>query len=226
MKSKITFLLILAIFAASCKKTTDVNVTVSTSGKLTYKLVDDGGKGIPNVKVSLFDNINSYYNTSVLLDTRSTDQNGVADFGDLNPSTYLVVPDSPMVNNIKYFFREYVQVITGNTKQRDVKVSDFSATLNLNVKLYSTGLALKNAGVLLIPSNKFVYSTSIANLSGIAEFKGVTTDNGAATFKVPSTKAYTIVIYNMSTNIVSTTYTYFSLDKGATVNLSMITYSF
>ena len=201
MKSKFTLLILLVAIFASCKKTTNVDVKLSTSGKLSYRLTDDAGKGLPNVKVSLFDRQDNNSNTNILLDTRLTDPNGVADFGDLNPNNYLLVADSPKVNNIAYFIQEYVQVITGGVKQREVKVTDHSGTFNVVVKSYTNpNQLLKNIGVLMIPSDKFNYSLSTAANLKVADFSGLTNADGFLTFKVPSNKRYTVFFYNSVTN--------------------------
>src|SRR5690606_3165249 len=108
MKLKLAYLMLLSVVFASCKKTTEVDLSISNSGKLTYKLTDASGKGLPNVKVSLYDHLDSYYaSNSILIDERRTDGNGQVDFGDLNPKSYLIVADSAKVNNVNYIVRDY-----------------------------------------------------------------------------------------------------------------------
>jgi len=222
MKSKFTLLILLLAVFASCKKNNDVEVTVSTSGKLTYKMLDDSGKGLPNVKVSLFDNLGTYNNNgAILLDTRLTDQNGLADFGDLNPKTYMVIPDSPMVNNVKYYILDYVQVVTGKTKNKEVKVSDNSGTFNFTVKSNYNNQLLKDIGILMIPYNKFTYQSSATGFFNIADYKGVTNDAGFVSFKVPSNKMYSIYIYNITTNASYGTVNYNTVLPNATINMPL-----
>ncbi|PTS99901.1 hypothetical protein DBR11_11325 [Pedobacter sp. HMWF019] len=217
MKSKFTLFILLLAILASCKKTTNVDVTVSTSGKLSYKLLDGSGKGLPNVKVSLFDNLENYYYTSrILLDTRTTDQNGLADFGDLNPRNYLLIPDSPMVNNVKYSIQDYVQVTAGKTKIKEVKVTDCVGTFTFLIKSYFTSLPAKNIGILLIPANKSFYSSTATPYLNIADYKGITDDSGSASFKVPSNKEYVACIYNTTTNV------YYNLINSMTVQTNAI----
>jgi len=227
MKSKFTlFILLLSVFA-SCKKTNNVDVTVSTSGKLSYKLLDDSGKGIPNVKVSIFDTPDNYYsNAKILLDTRLTDQNGLADFGDLNPRSYLIVLDSPMVKNIKYNIQEYVQVITGKTKEKEIKVPDYSGTMNFKVTApYNNNQPQRNIGLLLIPAYKYGYNLTIDAYLRLAEFKGVTNDTGMISFKVPSNKDYYVLAYNITTNQVYGAGSYPPVQKDGTVNQSFYIYN-
>ena len=200
MKSNFTFLVLLLAIFASCKKTNNVDIKLSNSGKLSYKLTDATGKGLPNVKISLFDRQENYSNFGILLDTRLTDFNGQADFGDLNPSNYMIIADSPKVNNVAYYVQEYVQVTTGTLKLKEVKVTDFSGTFNLTVKSYNTNQALKNIGVLIIPANKFNYSLSTTANFKIADFAGLTNDAGSISLIIPSNKQYVVYLYNSITN--------------------------
>ncbi|MBO9675626.1 MAG: hypothetical protein J7577_19420 [Sphingobacteriaceae bacterium] len=224
MKSKLTLLILLAVVVISCKKTTNVDVKLSTSGKLTYRLTDDAGKGLANVKVSLFDRADGYYsNYNILLETRVTDPNGLADFGDLNPNNYMLVTDSAKVNNVAYLVQEYVQVITGATKAKETKVTDFSGTFALTVRSYNNQ-PLKNIGVIMIPSNKFNYSSTTAANLKVADFSGVTNDAGLITFRIPSAKQYLVYLYNTVTNASYNYNNGISVQKDATVNYSMSIY--
>lgn len=225
MKSKLTLLILLVAVFISCKKTTNVDVKLSTSGKLTYKLTDDAGKGLANVKVSLFDRTDTYYsNTNILLETRLTDPSGLADFGDLNPSNYLLVADSAKVNNVAYIVQEYVQVLTGAVKAKETKVTDYSGTFALTVRSYNNNQPLKNIGVIMVPSNKFNYSSTTATNLKVADFTGVTNDAGLITFKIPSNKQYAVYLYNTVTNASYNYNNSVSVQKDATVNYLMNIY--
>lgn len=222
MNSKLTLLILLLAAFTSCKKTTNLDIKLSTSGKLIYKLTDDAGKGLPNVKISLFDRQDNYSN--MLLDVRSTDKNGLADFGDLNPKNYQLIADSIKVNNISYSVQEYVQVVTGTVKQKETKVTDFSGIFTLLVKSSNNNQSLKNIGVIIVPSNKFNYASSTAFNLKVADFSGVTNEAGLVTFKMPSNKSYTVYLYNIVTNA---SYNYNSnvyVQKDATVNYTMNIY--
>lgn len=225
MKLNFTLLILILAVATSCKKTSNVDLTLSTSGKLTYKMLDDAGKGLPNVKVSLFDYVNDFGTSTILLDTRFTDQNGLVDFGDLNPKTYLVVPDSPMVNNVKYVPKEFIQVVTGKTKDKVLKVSEYSGTYNFTVKNSNNGnFPAKNIGILMIPSNRFSYGSSASPYLNVADFKGTSNDLGQVSFKVPSNKLYTVFLYNTITNNSLGTMNNYMIEKNATVNMPLYVY--
>ena len=225
MKSKFALLIIFFIFSISCKKETNVAVTPKTTGTIVYKLLDDSGKGIANVKVSLFDNVNNInYNSPILLDTRITDQNGAVNFGELNPETYLLVPDSPMVNKVKYYVRDFLQIVSNVDKEKDTKVSDFSGTLNINVKSSyndTYNAILKNVGVLLVPSSKFAYGADASYYFNICDYKGVSDDLGNLSFKVPSSITYYFILYNVSTNAIYYQYDSYAIDKSATISIQL-----
>lgn len=225
MKSNFSLCILLVVMLSSCKKTSNIDVTVSTSGKLTYRFLDDAGKGIPNVNVSLFDIVQIYSGSAILLDTRKTDGNGSVDFGDLNPSTYKIVPDSPMVNNVKYVIEDYIQVLTGKTGQRDIKVSDYSGTFNVLVEDYSTGLGLNNIGVLLVPADEYGNIGDPASYFTRADAKGITDSKGIFSSKVPSDKSYVIATYNLKTNTIYNTAYGISLKKGETTTVRMFVYT-
>jgi len=223
MKLKLTFLMLLLAVLVSCKKTTNVDVSLSNSGKLSYRLTDEAGKGIPNVKLSLFDRLENYYSdNNILIDERLTDANGLVDFGDLNPKSYLIFADSAKVNNVNYIVKEYIQVVTGITKHKDIKVTDFSGTLKVKVNIYN-GSVLKNAGVLILPYNNFDYDNNVTKYINLADFKGITDSEGVISFKVPSDKDYWICVYNTSTN-VSKGYANVRVQKGASVTYPIVVY--
>lgn len=224
MKFKLTLLLLLFAVVTSCKKTTNIDVELSTSGRLTYKLTDDNGKGLPNVKVSLFDHQRNYSNATMLLDTRLSDSEGLIDFGDLNPNNYMLVVDSAKVNNVAYNVQEYVQVITGAVKQKETKVTDFSGTYKMTVRSYNTNQPLKNIGVVLIPSNKFDYSSSTSSLLKVSDFSGVTNELGSISFRIPSNKQYSVYLYNMVTNASYNQNGATYVDKDGTVDYTMTIY--
>ncbi|APU97997.1 hypothetical protein BV902_18000 [Sphingobacterium sp. B29] len=218
MKLKLAYLMLIAIAFVSCKKTTEVEMSLSNSGKLTYKLTDANGKGLSNVKISLFDHLDSYYaSNSILIDERRTDGNGQVDFGDLNPKSYLIVADSAKVNNVNYTVRDYVQVTTGMTKNKETKVTDFSGTLVVKVTSYNTNQPAKNIGVLIIPFNNYEYEQYISKNLANAEFKGVTGENGIATLKIASGKDYVVLLYNITT-LSNLNWGTTSIQKGMTMN--------
>jgi hypothetical protein len=224
MKLKFTLAILLLASLSACKKTTNVDVSLSTSGKLTYKIMDDSGKGMPNIRISLFDNVDKNQNTRDLLDSQISNQDGQVDFGDLNPSNYLVVPDSPVVNNVKYNVQDYVQVITGTTKNRAVKVSDFSGTYNFKIFNYNKNHVQANVGILMIPTQRYIYQDNAPHYFSLADYKGVTDANGLLTFKVPSNKEYTIYVYNTTTNIPYMVGSANILERNQTSNLTFNIY--
>jgi 5-hydroxyisourate hydrolase-like protein (transthyretin family) len=223
MNSKLTLLLLLFAVFTSCKKTTNIDVELSTSGRLTYKLIDNNGKGLPDVKVSLFEHQNNYSNGTMLLDTRVTDSDGQVDFGDLNPNSYLLIADSANVNNVAYRVQEYVQVITGAVKKKETKVTDHSGIFRVIVKSY-TNQALKNIGVMMIPYNRFDDSTPISSQLKVSDFSGVTNEHGSISFRIPSNRAYVVYLYNVVTNASYNYNANVYVEKDATIDYGMTIY--
>lgn len=56
MKAKLILLLGILVLMGSCEKTTYVNlIEPDKPGRLSYQIVDDSGKGMMGLKVSLYD---------------------------------------------------------------------------------------------------------------------------------------------------------------------------
>ena len=223
MKSKLTLFILIFGTLTSCEKTTNVDVIVSTSGKLNYKLVDDSGKGVPNVKVSLYDILGNYASYHALIDQGTTDAEGIVDFGDLNPQTYLVRADSAIVNNVGYMVQEHVQVTTGAGKQKETKVTDFSGTLSVTVQSYN-GQRLRNIGIAVVPANRFDYRSDTNYFLRVADFKVLTDDTGTVILKIPSDKEYVLYFYNSVTNAAYNNYQHVSVQKGREYQYSTYIY--
>jgi len=210
------FMLLIAAIFVSCKKTTNVDVSLSNSGTLSYKLTDDVGKGIPNVKLSLYDRFDGHSNYSVIIDQRLTDQNGIVDFGELNPRTYSVGIDSMKVKNVTYTFQEFIQVVSGKSKSRDLKVTDLTGTLKVSIKSSNTNQPLKNVGVLIIPQAKYNYDGNTAKYLSIADFKGVTNEAGQATFQIPANIETIVYVYNVGSSKMYK-YSFTNVERGDVV---------
>lgn len=230
MKYKIMLLLILTATVISCKKTTNVRVVdPASAGKLSYKIVDDAGKGLPNVKVSIYDNkeytSGIFYDPSSLIDTLITDNNGVASFSGLAAANYLVVADSPAVNKVKYDVREFVQVVAGIDKEKVTKASDFSGTLRITLKSnldYSTFLT--NTGVAAIPYNPAnIKSIDIKSVVNAAAITGITNAQGFVTLKIPSNVNYYLVAYSLDKGEISSWYDVYLVQKDTSTPVSLFT---
>jgi len=221
MKSKIIILLWLSILISSCEKITNVTqVDGITTGKLSYKLTDDSGKGLAGMNVSLYDaetmlNASSP-NPAALVIKIQTDQEGIAHFTDLLPRNYLVTTESPIVNNVKYNPYEFVQVVADREKKKVVKVSDFSGTFNITlVSNLDQVTPLKNVGVVIYPMYDFrPNSDNAAEFIKTAALKGVTDENGFVAIKVPSNIAFDFIVYNLANGNLGYGYGYHSVGNG------------
>ena len=220
MKSKLTILILFLAVFTSCKKTTNIEVTTPTTGEFSYKLLDDAGKGLSNVKVSIFDQTEE----RLVLQEVFTDKNGIADFGRLNSGTYLIRADSPVVNKVKYPIQEYVQVLTGKPKHREIKVSDYSGTFNFTV-LNTSQNPQKNLGILMIPKDNYIYGLPTTSYFDVADYKGVSDAKGFISFKVPANKEYMVYIYNITTNVRYDSGGILSIQKDAILNSNLYIYN-
>lgn len=198
MKSKLPFLILFLAVLTSCKKIVNIEVTVPLAEKFTYKLLDDAGKGLSNVKVSIFE-YSSNENRALLYEG-FTDKNGIADFGKINSGFYFIKADSPEVNNVKYPVQQNIQLFSDKPNHKEVKVSDFSATFNFTVVDYSHYDLPINIGMLMIPKNKFKYGLPTTSYFDVADYKGACDDKGFISFQVPSNKDYISYLYNITTN--------------------------
>ncbi|WP_157258197.1 SpaA isopeptide-forming pilin-related protein [Pedobacter ginsenosidimutans] len=233
MKCKIMVLFGLFILALSCKKITNVNLVDGVnSGKLSYKLVDDAGKGLAGTKVSLYDAkvvLNtSYPSANALIATIRTDQDGVAYFSDLLPKNYLVICDTAIVNKARYRTDEFVQVVADTDKKKSVKVSAFSGTLNLT--LISTSdyrSPLKNVGVVAYPVNDIkLNSGNVSDVINSSSLKGVTDASGLVSLKLPSNIPFDFIVYNLTNRNLGYGYGNYSVAKDTKSNMTLYSYPF
>ncbi|SMC94719.1 carboxypeptidase-like regulatory domain-containing protein [Pedobacter nyackensis] len=204
MKCKTILLLGLSVLTVSCKKITNVEVVDGVNtGKLSYKLNDDSGKGLAGVKVSVYDTETNFStsspNPNALVGTVLTDHEGVAYFSDLLPKNYLVTTDSPTVNKVKYRTDEFVQIVADIEKKKVIKVSEFSGLLNIRlISNIDYRTPLKNLGVAAHPvSGVRLNSDNVADVAKASTLKGVTDENGFVSIKVPSNITFDFIVYHL-----------------------------
>ena len=184
------FKILLLVVFTSCKKNTD------TGGKLSYKLLDDARKGLPNVKVFLFEDLGNFSNTQIPLKTAVTDKNGLVLFTNLDSKKYLVVADSAFVNKVRYQIQDPVQASAGTLQSKEVRVSDFSGYFNITVKTLDSEIPLENMNVVAVPyESKYFNVENIDGIIDAAASKGISDNKGLVTIKVPSNIKYSIVCH-------------------------------
>lgn len=187
----------IAVLMSSCEKITNVRlVNGASTGKLSYKLIDDFGNGLAGVRVSLYNPENILNNNSPLL-TTFTDQDGIAYFSDLFPKDYFVKSGPATVNKIKYSLAEYAQVVAGQDKNKVVKVTSLSGSLD--VKLISSQdytTPIKDVVVVAFPSDVSVDLSNVASIIKESTLKGVSDANGFVSIKVPSDEHFNLIFYN------------------------------
>ncbi|MBO9675627.1 MAG: hypothetical protein J7577_19425 [Sphingobacteriaceae bacterium] len=233
MKCKIMFLLGLFILTLSCKKITNVSLVDGVnSGKLSYKLVDDAGKGLPGIKVSLYDaqqglNTSSQSTYAVIASIKS-DQDGIAYFSGLLPKNYLVACDTAVINKVRYRTDEFIQVVADVEKKRSVKVSEFSGLLNLTlISNIDYRTPLRNVGVVAYPINEInLNSGNVFEVINSSTLKGVTDANGFVSIKVPSNINFSFIVYNLTNRNLGYGYNTYNVTKSAKINATLYSYPF
>lgn len=197
-------LLLFATVVISCEKATNVRLVEGEgSGKLSYRLVDGSGAGLPGIRVGVYKiqhhSGGTYFDPSSLLDTMRTDKDGMAVFPMLGPANYLVVPDSPKVNNVLYNIREFVQVVAGKEKKKVTKVPDFSGTLKVFLKSSLDYITpIRGMGIALIPYNPLIVRpNNLKELLDGATIRGVTDQEGIASIRIPADISYRVLIYGL-----------------------------
>jgi hypothetical protein len=186
----------------SCEKITNMRYVDSpATGNLNYKVVDDSGRGISRVKVSVYLNDRfsdfTYLDNRFIVDSVRTNADGMAIFSDLLPGNYKVTTDSPVVNNIKYVPREIVQVVADKEKKKVMKVSDFYGNLKITMQsMTDHSTPLKDIQVVATPMPLNIAAANIKALIDGAYIQGTTNENGVVTLKIPSNIMYYITMYN------------------------------
>ncbi|PRY52779.1 hypothetical protein B0I27_105248 [Arcticibacter pallidicorallinus] len=225
MKVKFIILLGLSTLMISCKKITHVTlVEPSKPGTLSYQLIDDLGRGLSGVKISLYSAMIKGGDAGAFItpiELSRTDREGFVNFANLLPGNYRVVSDSAMVNGIIYPTSEYVQVISNLEKKKTVKASDFSGTLK--IKLLSNSepkYPLKNMVLIAYPHVGPEWSNP-RSLVESARLKGITDENGLAEIKVPCNFQYGVIIYNPQNDAVADRSGNYRVDQGGQTNTTV-----
>jgi len=229
MKYKIMLLVGLCVIIVSCKKITNVKIADSAStGKLSYQVLDDSGKGLPGVKVSVYNTEENssgiYYEPSKVVDTLRTNADGIASFLSLFPANYLIVTDSPAVNKVKYNTREFAQVVAGLDKKKVVKASDHSGYLKVTLMSsqdYAT--PLKNMGIAAVPYPMVMTSRDIRGVLDAALISGITNENGFAAIKIPANIRYMLIVYSLNKGVISYLNDYYEVVKDGSYQVRLYT---
>ena len=230
MKRRIMLLIGMSILTAACTKVTNVKlVDGPNTGTLSYRLDDDAGNGLQGVKVSIYDpefnlNIGSP-NPIALVGTKLTDEKGIAYFSDLLPRNYLLVADSPMVNNNKYRTDEFVQIVEGIEKKKTIRVSDFSGTFNIRLLSHLDYLTpLKNLGVAAHPVNGVKLTAfNVAEVVKASNLKGITDEHGYVSIRVPSNIAFDLIIFHLVHGNLSWGHGHYRVEKNEKSIITLFT---
>jgi hypothetical protein len=217
MKTRFFIALALGFIALSCtKEADDLTVTLKNSGTLSVKLVDNEGGTISDTKIRLYESTAESYSYNI--DELYTDNNGFVNFGEVTSGTYILIADTPKVNDIKYMPVKIVQVLTGSDKQVTINVEEYVGTANLKFVEYVdyNYVGYSNLNVILVPYEKVNYYDSLETFIGAAEYTGVTDSEGKLSFTIPSSRVYYLIVYDENKNYDKLNY--ISVSKGEIVS--------
>lgn len=222
MKYKFAILIGLLITIVSCKDDVNVNIVDNEiTGKLSYKLNDDTGKGLAGIKVYLHSSeMNSYPNLAI--DSALTNSEGIAYFSDLLPKNYRLITDSIMVNNNGYLLSEYVQITAGVERKKITKVSDFSGILKIRLLSAYDHTPLRNQGVVAFPLNAVkVTADNVSDIVKRSTLKGLVNENGYVSIKVPANTDFDFIIYHASNGNLGWGGRRYQVGKGQELNITL-----
>ena len=229
MRSIIAILILFATIILSCKKVTNVQFTSINTGTLSYKLIDDSGKGLPGIRISLYDNLTnvsgSYYDTSKFIKSMVTNQDGVAVFEDMKPEIYLAIADSVTIDKLKYTSREFVQVVASVNKLKEAKVSSVTGNLTITVRSKrDNSTLLTNIGVAAIPFPVYTDPNLLRQIINAAPIKSISNANGVVTLKLPANMPYYILLYTLDMGVIAAYTENITLSQGENRLMQLTTY--
>jgi len=182
MKKILYFLLVgLVPFLASCDK--EKTYVLKQSGTLTFKIVDNDGKGVDKAKITI---------GSIVYD--STNVSGVYKTEELLEGTYnfSIEAKKPGVK-APYRYSRSTQVIAGENKTIEANPFEYSSKVTITLK-DSNGNPLSR-NILICPE---VYANSLEEYKEMAYYTGKTTDQGRIYFNEIPYNHYRIVWYEDS----------------------------
>lgn len=181
----------LTLLASSCKDDDDLNVTLKSQGNLSFKFVDSNANPVANVAVTLYLENNTY-------DTQKTNEEGVANFGELLSGFYSITTKAISIGNSKYSVRKTIQVTPGMSSALVINPQEYVGEITLIATLNIDGsrVVASNVGVALIPQSDVPNVFSDAEILALAYVKGTTNESGKVTLKnVPANIPYAVFIY-------------------------------
>lgn len=224
MKCKFVIILALLIAMVSCKDDINVNLTdPEVTGKLSYKLNDDDGKGVAGVTVYL-QNTELSSDSYLSVDSALTNNEGIAYFSDLPPQNYQLTTNAITVNNNHYLIKEYVQITAGIERKKITKITDFSGILNIRLLYFYDYTPVNNQGVAAYPINTVIpNSNNISDVLKQSTLKGLTDKDGYVSIKVPANTVFDFIIYHTLNGNLGWGGNRYSVEKGQKINITLYT---
>jgi len=185
MKKIFYFLLVgLVPFLASCDK--EKTVILKQSGTLTFKVVDNNGKGIDNAKVFI-----GFYDETIIND--STNASGVYKTEELLEGVYnFSIEAKKPGGKAPYRYSRSTQVIAGENKTVEVNPFEYSSKVTITLRDNYNYDPLASTDVLICPD---IYVNSLEEYKKMAYYTGKTNAEGVVSFNEIPYNYYTIVYY-------------------------------
>jgi len=207
MKTKILISsFLIATFLWSCSDDSDLTVILKQSGDLKVELTQNGTP-VNETMVYLIpqtfmfmdkaDGPSSYIEAAI--DMVKTDEDGIADFGEVNVGNYYTVSDGVPVGSLIYLPGRTVQVISDVNKKYTMEATDYSGTITITVNEYNTSTFIWEPAsgyhVAIIPSDILDNTDSDEEAIAAAFTEDITNTSGMVTFNIPSGYYYYAIVY-------------------------------
>jgi len=198
MKTKnliLSFLVVALLW--SCSDESDMTVILKESGELKVELTQNETP-VSETMVYLIPQMNFRKSESYIddaIDMQKTNEDGIADFGEVNSGNYYVATEEITVGSLIYIPERTVQVISDTKKTYSIEVLDYTGTITINVVDYYSYNAMSDVHVALIPQD-ILNSTDTQEEAIAAAFdEKITGASGTVTFELPSGHYYYAIVY-------------------------------
>jgi len=214
MKTKNLILSLLVVtFLLSCSDDSELTVILKQSGNLKVELTQNETP-VNETKVYLIPQTfmlidkaaepTSYIEYAI--DMVTTNEDGIADFGEVNVGNYYTISEGVVVGSLIYHPGRTVQVVSDVNKKYTMEATDYYGTITITVNEYNSNTDIweptSGYHVAIIPSD-FLENTESPEEDIDAAFdEDVTNASGMVTFNVPSGYYYYALVYTILDNVV------------------------
>lgn len=213
-------LLLVCLLLFSCSKEDDSNYTLKNHGNVKVQVKDGRGNALPNVILNLYQLPLNY--AKILLGTRTSDANGMVDFGRQNSNNYQIIAEPMQMEKVVYAPQMKFQVLAGKDENIELNVTEQTGTVKIKVENYDPETNIttpaSNKGVLIMSDPNYYQLANVTDKTlEIAQFQGSTNEGGIVSFAIPAYVIYYLILYDKSSRKIIHT-DGFNLVKGEVIN--------